>query len=1391
MSSSNVASGQYDAAENYLNVGFKAKGNTPASHYGYHNVSPAEADDFAASSSPGGWVWDHLRVRGSATAHQKPYSRIAGPVQDQSYGASSPGFGSERVAMKTGSPSVPGSIGMPRQALLQPGEIVKHVGGAPGAAPGSMPAGDVDLRAGGVVPNLPGSDPTKDSVPATVSAGDEVVPVDGQEHDPFGPGWYDRLKAGIGGGLGAVKGGIGRMMPQPIKSAAGAAGSGIGKVASMAAAPAKWAWNKAEGRYGKAGLMKAYGLALPLTWAAAPPFAALTMAMTGIPMLLPPGTGPLAALPIAEMIKQAQKFKTKGMLQREHDHAQTLAFHREHNVSALPEFPRVHMHDGGTVPGPGHDDHTPGHALEHSGHIGHDAHDLHELAEAFGSLGDHASDAIGDHVSDAIGHASDAAGHGHEPHAVLSRRILEFIGGFLPSGVRGKIKSIDTGIKGSLGNRYGAATTGAMFGAGSLVSGAVRHAIGLGEFGAAIPGQSYIGGAALLPFAEIGKQLGLLGPGSKVESGLHTAGGYAHGAMSGIGSVMSAGASRADSGMANFAHAFGKQIHDREQQQSTDAGHDPGFGSENPANHFAAHFAGGGRVGGRAADMRSGGFVPGAPGIGSNEDNRPILTTEGEHVTNKAASQDPRNKHILAAMDAGQSVGGRGRHFRTGGVIYGGPPSPPPGDLAQTPFKMDMQALAPFLPMSGMNMSALAAPTASAPPLDMIRGLSSAAIPGYAPGSKMHGPGDPLGDQRDNIGAAFARLNEFADQFPGKIKQIDASFIGLQDAAKKFQSALADTSGTVSERGIRIKAAAANLQEKLAAAGQSPVRPMGDVLGESLKDMLPGLLKGAITGVAYQSLGPVAGMMAYSVAGAAVQHLEHGGHQEKGGIAEMAGNVIGKVGGWFGIGGKAGTGMAGGAQGPVLPGASGAAAGAGGIGSSLAAAAGPVGLAIGAAMLVNSGLNKVGDSLHAANSAVAGFATGMAQTLGIPPHIAELGGAVMTLFSPLKGIEIGLKAMQFMIAPLLNLDKPGEILKEVFMGMATIGAKLVTVMWDLRDPAAMLTSAISPFVSQVNKFNPGIVSIMNLAFDNLSASAGRIFEPIIIAAGDFADELNQLFTGIAGPMRGFVGEFIEPIKGMAREFAVGMIGMVQDSMPILRQAFKDLQPVIQDFGRFVITASGWVVRGFGMIVSAIGPTIQFFRDHSTAIGVAFGVVAGAALAVATIIIGPVIVPLVALGTAAAALVAPFVLLGFVINKVIDYIADKIPGGGGVGGAVKGGLLGTLIFPGVGTVIGAAIGGYLGSRPGAAPGSAAAAAPIQGRDMTYAAQPSRHVGIEDVGLEARRSAFSQGSNHVEMTATNTAATATNTAASNVQLAAVVAELRRMAGQGQLAFVMGGN
>ena len=58
-----------------------------------------------------------------------------------------------------------------------------------------------------------------------------------------------------------------------------------------------------------------------------------------------------------------------------------------------------------------------------------------------------------------------------------------------------------------------------------------------------------------------------------------------------------------------------------------------------------------------------------------------------------------------------------------------------------------------------------------------------------------------------------------------------------------------------------------------------------------------------------------------------------------------------------------------------------------------------------------------------------------------------------------------------------------------------------------------------------------------------------------------------------------------------------------------------------------------------------------------------------------------------------------------------------------------------------------------SAPASAPGGA----------MTYAAQQARHVGIEDVGLEARRNAFSQGTGDpAQQTADNTANIDKNTA-----------------------------
>lgn len=76
VNSSNVAAAQYNPIENKMMVEFLGKGGRGGASYLYSNVSIDEAIAFAQAQSKGGFVWDHFRVRGSRTAHRKPYVKI-------------------------------------------------------------------------------------------------------------------------------------------------------------------------------------------------------------------------------------------------------------------------------------------------------------------------------------------------------------------------------------------------------------------------------------------------------------------------------------------------------------------------------------------------------------------------------------------------------------------------------------------------------------------------------------------------------------------------------------------------------------------------------------------------------------------------------------------------------------------------------------------------------------------------------------------------------------------------------------------------------------------------------------------------------------------------------------------------------------------------------------------------------------------------------------------------------------------------------------------------------------------------------------------------------------------------------------------------------------------
>lgn len=83
VNSSNVLAAQYHPEVNKMMVEFHGGKSSGYSAYLYSNVSIDEAISFAQAQSKGAWVWDHLRVRGSRTAHKKPYTKISGPVFKQ------------------------------------------------------------------------------------------------------------------------------------------------------------------------------------------------------------------------------------------------------------------------------------------------------------------------------------------------------------------------------------------------------------------------------------------------------------------------------------------------------------------------------------------------------------------------------------------------------------------------------------------------------------------------------------------------------------------------------------------------------------------------------------------------------------------------------------------------------------------------------------------------------------------------------------------------------------------------------------------------------------------------------------------------------------------------------------------------------------------------------------------------------------------------------------------------------------------------------------------------------------------------------------------------------------------------------------------------------------
>lgn len=71
VSSSNVAAVQYHHKTRKMMVEYLSGGS-----YLYDEVSDGEALSFFRASSPGKWIWDNLRIRGTKRGHRKTWRRL-------------------------------------------------------------------------------------------------------------------------------------------------------------------------------------------------------------------------------------------------------------------------------------------------------------------------------------------------------------------------------------------------------------------------------------------------------------------------------------------------------------------------------------------------------------------------------------------------------------------------------------------------------------------------------------------------------------------------------------------------------------------------------------------------------------------------------------------------------------------------------------------------------------------------------------------------------------------------------------------------------------------------------------------------------------------------------------------------------------------------------------------------------------------------------------------------------------------------------------------------------------------------------------------------------------------------------------------------------------------
>lgn len=405
-------------------------------------------------------------------------------------------------------------------------------------------------------------------------------------------------------------------------------------------------------------------------------------------------------------------------------------------------------------------------------------------------------------------------------------------------------------------------------------------------------------------------------------------------------------------------------------------------------------------------------------------------------------------------------------------------------------------------------------------------------------------------------------------------------------------------------------------------------------------------------------------------------------------------------------------------------------------GGEATAAAGPIGLVIAGALVLKAGVDKLYEGFHQIVDVAPRVTESFAGLIGLPKTLQTLlGSAAGVVVAPL---HMAAEALHQFMSPLELLKDPTRVLKIGFTAITDAGSALTQALWSLRDPASMLEQSIAPFIAQIAKFNPGIIDRLNLAFGNLSAAAGRMFEPIVAPLTAFADELNGAYTAIGPAVRGLVADLTGMGISVGREVFASLFQIIGEGVPIVRGLIEDLRPfaptarmILAALTDFVIGAmrfGGDMLHGalefVQPIVEAGQGLIGFVRETGRGLmslweaGRPLREMFGVLIPPGNVFASVLQVATTGLQFFAATLSAS----ASVIRRVVDNLNRPIwerenP------------------FSGFADDFRAAMARMQAGAP--------AAAQLPSGGFTPMAQQARHVGIEDIGMEARRAAFSQG------------------------------------------------